>query len=108
MSSRFSARMLYLSTASLSLSSCTLVFNVGRCQADILRWDTGEVIPGTEEIEPGPRLEMSGWNEESQNLRFADFSGGVDLTRSNFGGSWLDDALLREPSWSTRICRVQR
>ena len=24
-------------------------------EADILRWDTGEVIPGTEGIVPGPR-----------------------------------------------------
>ena len=27
-------------------------------QADIYRWDTGEVIPGTEGIEPGPRVQL--------------------------------------------------
>jgi uncharacterized protein YjbI with pentapeptide repeats len=66
--------------------------------ADIYRWDNGELIPGTEGIEPGPSVDLSSfdgeWNTESKNLRFADFSGGLNLAGSNFIHSWLDNADL--------------
>lgn len=45
----------------------------------IYRWDNGELIPGTEEISPGPGLRIS-----SFDLYAADFSGGLDLSRSSF------------------------
>ena len=76
-----------------------------RPHADIYRWDTGEVIPGTEGIEPGPGLDLSSqihwepevglvsdgpWNTGGHNLRYADFSNGVDLTGATFRRSWLD------------------
>jgi uncharacterized protein YjbI with pentapeptide repeats len=72
--------------------------------AEIYRWDTDEVIPGTEEIEPGPGVQFRAWASENRNLRYADFSGGVNLTGAFFGadwgnygdwsfrGSWLDHA----------------
>jgi uncharacterized protein YjbI with pentapeptide repeats/outer membrane protein assembly factor BamB len=62
-------------------------------RGDIFRWDTGEVIPGTEGIEPGPGIDLSDWNSESRNLRVADFgdySEGFDLTGANFSQSWLE------------------
>ena len=77
-------------------------------RADIYRWDTGELIPGTEGIEPGPGVQLRAWNEDNRNLNYADFSGGLDLTEAEFGhmlflgnpqGSWLayanfSDAML--------------
>ena len=59
-----------------------------------LRWDTGEVIPGTEGITPGPEVRLVGWNTDDRNLRYADFSGGLDLTNAYFGSSWLMEADL--------------
>jgi uncharacterized protein YjbI with pentapeptide repeats len=63
-------------------------------RADIHRWDTGQVIPGTEGIRPGPSLQLSEWDGESHNLRYGDFSGGLDLALSSFRNSWLDHALF--------------
>ena len=60
--------------------------------ADIYSWKTGEVIPGTEGIEPGPDLKLEFWNTDENNLQYADFSGGLDLGGSSFEFSWLDDA----------------
>jgi len=66
--------------------------------ADIYNWQTGQVIPGTEGITPGPGIDLSSnppdggpWNTPSQNLQYADL-GGMDLQWSYFNGSWLDDA----------------
>ena len=61
-------------------------------QADINNWQTGETIPGTEGITPGPGIYLSGRNSDSRNLRYADFAGGADLHRSRFYHSWLDNA----------------
>src|SRR5687767_7245342 len=47
-------------------------------RADIFRFDTGEVIPGTEGIVPGPGIDLDNWN-----LTFADLSG-RDLTAAGF------------------------
>ena len=41
--------------------------------ADILRWDNGELIPGSEGIEPGPATQLSQWNSAERNLQYADF-----------------------------------
>ncbi len=60
--------------------------------ADIHRWDTGEVIPGTKGLEPRPGMWLEGRNRESLNLRYADFSGGPNLANATFRFSWLDDA----------------
>ena len=36
--------------------------------ADIYRWDTGEAIPGTEGIEPGPGVDLSKWKQRRPSL----------------------------------------
>ncbi|HSA25341.1 MAG TPA: pentapeptide repeat-containing protein, partial [Phycisphaerae bacterium] len=60
--------------------------------AQIYNWQTGEVIPGTETITPGPGVYLSYWNTDPHNLRCADLSGGLDLHGSYFSSSWLDSA----------------
>ena len=32
--------------------------------ADIKNWQTGETIPDTQEIAPGPGVNLSGWNSD--------------------------------------------
>ena len=41
-------------------------------------------------------MHLSGWNTDSHNLRYADFSGGLDLRGSNFGDDWLDFVLFTD------------
>ena len=64
--------------------------------ADITNWQTGQEIPGTEEITPGPYMELVDWNTDSHNLRYADFSGGLDLHGSHFTRDSLDFSLLTQ------------
>ena len=72
---------------------CTLLA-APSTNADIYRWDTGEVIPGTEGIQPGPGVRLVWWNTDDRNLRYADFSGGLDLTDAGFYANWLVEANL--------------
>ncbi len=52
---------------------------------EIVNWQTGQTIPGTELITPGPGIQLSFfWNTAEHNLRYADFSGGLDLSASDF------------------------
>jgi len=37
-------------------------------------------------------VKLHSWNAEAHNLRYADFSGALDLSDSNFNLSWLDSA----------------
>lgn len=53
-------------------------------QADIYRWDTGEVIPGTEEIVLEAGVDLRDWNMVDRNLRFADMTFGISLEESKF------------------------
>jgi uncharacterized protein YjbI with pentapeptide repeats len=81
-------------TLGISLVFLAIAASV-RVRADIYRWDTGEVIPGTEGITPGPGVDLSGWNSDAHNLRygtFGEYFEEFDLTGANFGGSWLDNA----------------
>jgi uncharacterized protein YjbI with pentapeptide repeats len=61
-------------------------------QADIFRWDTGGLIPGTAGITPGPGVNLSNFNTEARNLRFARFNVNGNLTNANFRSSWLNSA----------------
>jgi uncharacterized protein YjbI with pentapeptide repeats len=83
--------------------ACLLLFaNSKECEAEIYRWDTGELIPGTESISFGSaRLNLSGWNTDARNLRFAELSGwhpiigesnfsNSDFSFARFHGSYLD------------------
>ena len=78
-----------------SVVTCLAV--AGLARADIFRWDDGQLIPGTEGITPGPGVNLHGGcgffgGCEPLNLRFADFSGGLDLTQASFYRSWLDNS----------------
>jgi uncharacterized protein YjbI with pentapeptide repeats len=55
-------------------------------QADIYRWDNGEVIPGTEGIEPGPGVQLAGISLDYARL------GDFDLSGANFAYSSLANA----------------
>jgi hypothetical protein len=61
--------------------ACGLLMSLpAAAQADIYRWDNGQLIPGTQGITPGPGVNFSQRTSPQRNLRFADFSGGLDLT----------------------------
>jgi uncharacterized protein YjbI with pentapeptide repeats len=65
------------------------MFLPAAAQADIFRWDNGQLIPGTEGITPGPGVNLSYFS-----LPFANFFGGLDLTEANFFDSSLDNTRL--------------
>ena len=85
-------RRLLIMAGTICLASAVFV---PTSRADIKNWQTGETIPGTEGITPGPGIDLSFWNTDRRNLRFADFSGGLDLSGSQFSQNWLDNAHLR-------------
>ncbi len=64
--------------------------------ADIYRWDNGEVIPGTEGIEPGPGLDLFGSDLSFANLRSFDLTGlrVTRLTDADLSGANLTNARL--------------
>jgi uncharacterized protein YjbI with pentapeptide repeats len=80
--------------AALSLI-CTLAFTLpAHAQINDLR--TGQLLPGTAGITPGPGVDLSNWNSAGHSLQYANFSNGgacgLDLTGAVFDGSWLDNA----------------
>ena len=89
--------------------ACGLLMTLpAAAQADIFRWDNGQLIPGTQGITPGPGVDLSRWSSPERNLRFADFSGGLDLTQANFSSSWLDNSRFNGANLTrcTSICRT--
>jgi hypothetical protein len=54
-----------------------VAFHAATARADIYRWDTNQLIPGTQGIPPGPRVNLSSpmgeWSSPQRNLRFAEF-----------------------------------
>jgi hypothetical protein len=58
--------------------------------SDIYRWDTGQLIPGTEGITPGPGAQL-----DRRFLEFANLSQ-QDLSRATFAWSNLTDASFIE------------
>ena len=72
------------SRLSLFVLCCCWVLGHPTARADIFRWDTGELIPGTEGIEPGPGVDLAVWRTDDHNLRYADFSGGLNLESADF------------------------
>jgi hypothetical protein len=86
--------MLYKrATVSIVVVLCSLSIGL-RSRADILRWDTWEVIPGTEGIEPGPGAQL-----DNLDLECADLAG-LDLAGANFEASSLRDADLSRSTLS--------
>ena len=63
--------------------------------ADIINWQTGETIPGTEGIVPRPGMNLSRWNTDEHNLRYADLQR-MYLPGAFFRFSYLDDARLNQ------------
>jgi len=72
-------------------AACCILLSATSSPADIYSWRTGEVIPGTEGITPGPGVNLSWWNEESHNLNAAILDG-LDLRYARFSQSWLTEA----------------
>ena len=72
--------------------ACLLTVDFGSIgQADVINWQTGESIPGTEGIVLGPDVDLSERGSTERNLRFADFED-ADLTSADFEDSWLENA----------------
>jgi hypothetical protein len=70
------------------LVSTLLVFTfIPTGGAQIFRWDNGEICPGTEGVTPGPGLVLPNYRTVSRNLEYADLSGGLDLSGSDFQSS---------------------
>ena len=63
--------------------------------ADIYRWDTQDIIPGTEGIEPGPGVQLDHRNLEYANLRDVDLTG-ANFERSNLSRAWPIAATLKD------------
>ena len=76
----------------LALAVC-LPFRMVAANADVLNWQTNEVIPGTEGITPGPGVDFWALNNDGFDLSFADF-GGFDLTGGVFDNANLSNALF--------------
>ncbi|MFO0897978.1 MAG: pentapeptide repeat-containing protein [Pirellulales bacterium] len=81
-------------SASLPMIAALLLAAPSLAEAQVLRWDNGQVIPGTEGITPGPGVNLSGWNTEGHRLSWADLTGGLDLTGANLSHSWFESAHL--------------
>ena len=72
----------------------------GRC--DIFRWDTGEVIPGTEGIEPGPGVDLSGLDLSFARLRELDLTG-ANLSRATLHFAQVSDVILDRASFRDAV-----
>ena len=59
--------------------------------AQIYNWQTGQVIPGTQGITPGPGVDLSGWNSAGHQLEYVNLSA-VYLTGASFANSDLSYA----------------
>ncbi len=52
-------------------------------RADIFRWDNGQVIPGTEGITPGPRVQLDHRQLDYARLNNREMTG-INFEESNF------------------------
>jgi len=66
---------------------------IGAAASDIINWQTGQVIPGTREVDLQPGVWLEHRADDGINLDFADLSNS-DLRWSSFGWSRLDGALF--------------
>ena len=57
----------------------------------IYTWNTGQLIPGTAGITPGPGVDLSGWNTPGHQLEYAGLNPS-DLTGATFANSDLANA----------------
>jgi uncharacterized protein YjbI with pentapeptide repeats len=86
-----------------------LTFLTSACQADIFRWDNGQLIPGTEGITPGPGVQLDEFELEfaqfsQTNLSEATFQlanlNGADLSGANLTDAWLYGSKLTDANLS--------
>ena len=85
------------SSQRLTLITMATILSLGQssADADVYNWQTRELIPGTAGIVPGPGVDFSADDFPPRpDLRYADFSGGLDLTRSDFEIADLSYALF--------------
>ena len=93
---------MHLLTRGLSLAIILVIslvlLDACPAQADIYRWDNGELIPRTERIEPGPGVDLTRLSLEFAALSNLDLSGAsiwaVTLTNADFSGTNLSKAAL--------------
>ncbi len=92
---RTTVRLSSVSSVAIAIIA-TAHFAGAIARADVYNLQTGQPIPGTAGITPGPGLNLRNWNTADHNLQHANFgnggAGGLDLTGSVFEGSWLDAA----------------
>jgi uncharacterized protein YjbI with pentapeptide repeats len=76
------------------IASTLLIIVVIHCagsRADIYRWDTGALVPGSEGIEPGPGVRLDQLNLEYAKLRSQNLTGAsffvTTLTNADFTGT---------------------
>lgn len=72
----------------LAVMLCMILAARSALHADIYRWETGELIPGTERITPGPGVQL-----DHRELEYAGLSD-TDLTTANSEASYHTNALL--------------
>ena len=82
----------------VSVVAMVLAVKASAARADIYRWDNGQVIPGTEGIEPGPGVQLDHMQLECAELGGWRPGDGLDLTGANLTGANLTCAIL---SYST-------
>ena len=85
---RFGSMSWHATNSGLIVILCVLVAN-----ADIADWRTGETIPGSELLIPGPGVDWSSDRTSPRNLQYADLSG-LDLSEANFHFVQLNHAKL--------------
>ena len=56
-------------------------------QAQIVRWDNGQTVPGGESVMVEPGFQFLTWNRELKNLQFADLTQ-LDLSNARFANVW--------------------
>jgi len=74
-------------------------------RGQILNWQTGQVIPGTEGITPGPGADLRYWSSEAYNLRYADLTDAVvagAFFRSTTGRGFTKEQLYSTASYKNR------
>ena len=84
----------------LTVVALCMLLAASLANAAIYRWPTGEVIPGTEGIDPGPGVQLDHMELESAALYITDLTGAnfeaSDLTNAVLSGANLTNATLTD------------
>ncbi len=82
-----------LSPLAVAALSTAVFFPAHFLFADIFRWDTNAVIPGTTGITPVPNIDLSGWSTTGHVLQYANLP--FDLTGATFQGSDVSNGMFK-------------